>query len=781
MKSIKKLTALLLSIITTVSLLASIPTVRAEGSTVNTGLYYLVNVATGKYLSLKDNQDKNGNEITLANFDKDAVNLVFKVKLGTSGAYKLQPAQSTTKFMDAANATSGTKTLLQAENTKQTQEWYFYVSAEGIYTVRSAQNTSLTLTADKSEVSLAKYADNNRNQQWKLVEFSLRKNGDDPSIRSYGIDVSYHQDDINWKAVKEYGVDFAIIRIGYSEVKDKKFEDNYKEAVKNGIDVGVYIYTYNKTVAHAKEDADYVLKWLNKRALQLPVFYDIEDNDYQGGLSTKLRTDMCIAFMTKIKKAGYEAGVYSSQSWFTDKLDLARLREVGDTWLAKWPASDQANENHSDYEFWQYRSDGKVAGIQGNVDMNVSYGKYDRFDYTGNPITPMFSAVASDGQVLNLGTDYVINYDNNVNAGIATAHLVGINAYEGLFYEKKEFYITPINLAFCDVAPVLNKTYTGAKLIPTVNMSYKNITLKEDVDFTLSGKDNVNAGKATVMITGKGNFTGEIRKNFTIYKRNINQTTISGVYDTGYTGKTRTLLNLNIKIGNKTLKKNKDYTVTYKNNIKYGTATATIKGIGANFGGTITKTFNIVPQKPESVKFTRATRTSVSISWSKVSSAHAYQIYRATSKDGKYTRIYTTSNGKTLSFTDKKVKEGTYYYYKVRAIRKFGNKTLYGIFSSVKTTKTNISDTSFNLTYNQSKKEISVNIKEDSSVTGYMVYMYNSKSKSYKKVWTGKTTKYVKTDVIKNKSYSFKIQTYKKTPNGYIYGKRTSAKTIKAK
>ena len=785
LKAIKSIIAFILSLSFIASLFSINLVVSAAGVLMEEDLYYFVNVNSGKYLTLNENHDAVTTNVQIETYEQDAVKHVFKLKDSGNNTYKLQPANSTLRFIGAASTVkSGVNVNLREQSADKSQAFEFYMVSNGIYTIRSATNNNLALTAaskdDKANVNLKTYSATDKNQQWKLVKFSLKKDGDDESIKNYGIDVSYWQDDINWKAVKEYGVEFAIIRIGYSEVKDSKFEEYYKGAKENGIDVGVYIYSYNVSVKEAKRDAADVLKWLNGKELDYPVYYDIEDPEYQGNLSTELRTDMCLAFMKKIKEGGYNTGVYASEDWFTNNLDLEKIRESGSTWLAKWPKSDQADEQHSDYDLWQFRSDGKIAGIKGDVDVNANYGDYNTYRYTGKPITPTNFPVYYGSTKLTLNKDYAISYKNNINAGIATANVSGINDYKDKLYMSYEFRISPVNLVNCEIKEIADRTYSGIKIIPTVNIYYGDKKLKKNVDYTLTGEDNKNAGTGKVIITAKGNFSGSYTKEFTIKKKNVKYADFEGIVNKSYNGKKRTLDDLKVKTSATTLKEGRDYTVSYKNNVNFGEASVTIKGKGDNCKGTITKTFDIVPKKVKNVKASSIKKTSVKLSWDHVDYATRYQIYRATSKNGKYTRIYSTPDRWTYSYTDKTAKEGTYYYYKIRAYKKVNGKKYYGSWSDIISVKTKISNTDFDLKYNQKENSIEVNIEKDKSVTGYIVYLYKSKSKSYEKVWGGKGLQYIKENIDPNKNYSFKIRTYKDANGGRIYGTLSAKKKIKA-
>lgn len=181
-----------------------------------------------------------------------------------------------------------------------------------------------------------------------------------------GIDVSKHNGVIDWDKVI---VDFAIIRIGfgmYENQKDEMFERNYTEATKVNIPVGVYHYSYAKSVDEAIKEAELVIKWLNGRKLDLPVYFDIEDNS-QKNLSRAILDGMCEAFCNRIEKAGYWAGIYSNKYWATSVISGIKLGKKYTYWIAQY--TDECTYT-GDYAIWQYTSKGKVNGISGNVDMN---------------------------------------------------------------------------------------------------------------------------------------------------------------------------------------------------------------------------------------------------------------------------------------------------------------------------------------------------------------------------------------------------------------------------
>ncbi len=200
------------------------------------------------------------------------------------------------------------------------------------------------------------------------------------SSGSRGIDVSKYQGSIDWTAVKNAGITFAIIRAGYRGsstgvlVEDPYFKTNIKGATAAGIKVGVYFFTQAITEAEAVEEASMVLSLVSGYKITYPIFIDTESatNGRANGLSKSARTAVVSAFCKTIKNAGYTAGVYASKSWFNNQLNASSLSSYC-IWVAQYNSSCTYSGK---YNIWQYSSKGSVSGISGNVDMNISYLGY---------------------------------------------------------------------------------------------------------------------------------------------------------------------------------------------------------------------------------------------------------------------------------------------------------------------------------------------------------------------------------------------------------------------
>ena len=194
-----------------------------------------------------------------------------------------------------------------------------------------------------------------------------------------GIDVSKWNGDIDWDKVKNAGVEFAIIRAGYrgsstgSLVEDPYFAANMKGARASGIPVGVYFFTQAVNEVEAVEEASAVLQLIREYQLDYPVFIDTEGAGGSGradNLDAETRTLVCEAFCRTIENAGYHAGVYASRNWYNNRLHADRLDSQYCIWLAEY-RSVPLYQGY--YQLWQYTSKGKIDGISGNVDMNISY------------------------------------------------------------------------------------------------------------------------------------------------------------------------------------------------------------------------------------------------------------------------------------------------------------------------------------------------------------------------------------------------------------------------
>lgn len=223
--------------------------------------------------------------------------------------------------------------------------------------------------------------------------------------------------------------------------------------------------------------------------------------------------------------------------------------------------------------------------------------------------------------------------------------------------------------------------YTGNEICPEITVK----ALTERKDYFVTYSNNINAGRAVVMVDDINDECPTVYKYFDILPCSIKNAKIRLSYTTAtYNGKKKKP-SVTVTYNGNTLVKGKDYKVTYKNNTKVGKATVTVKGIG-NFHGETDKTFYIKPKKTKNVTVKTKTAQTVRLSWKKVTGATEYRIYRYT--NGKWKRIGSTESN---SFTVKKLKSDTKYKFKVRAVCELKSKNLYGSYSKVITVRTKLS------------------------------------------------------------------------------------------
>ena len=226
--------------------------------------------------------------------------------------------------------------------------------------------------------------------------------------------------------------------------------------------------------------------------------------------------------------------------------------------------------------------------------------------------------------------------------------------------------------------------YDGKAKKPGVTVKLNGKTLKNGTDYTVSYSNNTKVGTAKVTITGKGNYTGSVSKTFSI-KNNFKKATVSGISTKAFTGKNITQ-SITVKYNGKALKNGTDYTVSYSNNKKIGTATVKIAGKGS-YTGTITKTFKINPAKQEIQKLTAKSKAFF-VDWAQKGSATGYEIQYATNSKFTSAKKVTITNNKTDKTTVSKLSGKKKYYVRVRSYTTVKGTKYYGAWSSVKNVTT---------------------------------------------------------------------------------------------
>jgi len=197
-----------------------------------------------------------------------------------------------------------------------------------------------------------------------------------------GIDVSSFQGEIDWQAVADSGVTFAMIRAGgrgYGEgtlYEDSRAQANYEGAKAAGLKVGAYFFSQAITAQEAVEEAEYLLELTKDWELEMPVVYDWEYIDITartGFVSKQTLTNCMLAFCDRIHEAGLQAMIYFNPDHSRDLFYIEQITEYP-FWLAMY--SDWMTYPYK-IDMWQYTCEGTVPGIEGNVDINLYFTYVD--------------------------------------------------------------------------------------------------------------------------------------------------------------------------------------------------------------------------------------------------------------------------------------------------------------------------------------------------------------------------------------------------------------------
>ncbi len=262
------------------------------------------------------------------------------------------------------------------------------VCAFGAYRVVKRLNSSTGITTEPPVTDISGRIIPNHTDIAKSVlspEFFVRDGKgrmtySDPAVKTYtGIDVSVFQGDIDWDAVKNDGIDFVMLRVGYRGYgqkgimgKDDKFDSNYEGAKKAGLKVGAYFFSQATNESEAREEAAFVLDAVRDCPLDYPIAYDWEfvDNDEArtNGMTSEDITVCAKAFCEAIKSAGKVPVIYFNCETGYFNYDLPQVKDY-DFWLAEYYDTPSFYYN---YKMWQYSKTGSVDGISGDVDMNIS-------------------------------------------------------------------------------------------------------------------------------------------------------------------------------------------------------------------------------------------------------------------------------------------------------------------------------------------------------------------------------------------------------------------------
>ena len=322
-----------------------------------------------------DSQDKLDTQ-TLGDRSLDIENYTINYKvvdtkkpiIGGSSTVKVEKGKSinlVNKFMCGDNYDDKPKCYIEGEYDLNTLGTY-----DLTYVAEDSSGNKSTKKFKLKVINKTTSSSSSTVKRTKISEYIKKYKNENTKI---GIDVSAWQDNIDWAKAKKDGVEFAILRIGYGhtnsgELKlDNWFERNIKEAKKQGIELGVYFYSYAKSEEDARAQAKWIVKKLDGQKLELPIAFDWENwssfNKYN--VSFKHLNDIAYAFIDEVEKNDYEGMLYSSAYYLKNI-----WKDYDKVWLAYYTDN---NDFSKPFNIWQLSSKGKVNGISGSVDIDVLY------------------------------------------------------------------------------------------------------------------------------------------------------------------------------------------------------------------------------------------------------------------------------------------------------------------------------------------------------------------------------------------------------------------------
>lgn len=390
--------------------------------------------------------------------------------------------------------------------------------------------------------------------------------------------------------------------------------------------------------------------------------------------------------------------------------------------------------------------------------------------YTGSAVTPKPEVILA-GKKLAEGEDYTLSYEDNIAQGTAKIIITGM----GEWYTGEKTVTFEIARDFSDETIIKGLasayTYTGKAITPVVLVEDHGRILSKGVDYNVSYSSNVNAGTATVTITGIGRYSGTAAAQFKIMPQNIGRAVVSNIADQSYDGRDKKP-SISVVSDGITLRNGVDYAVSHVDNKNPGKASVIIKGTG-NYTGTKTTSYNIVVPKVTGVKVSGYSASSITFSWNRNKLVSGYEIYDANNK-----RVAWVRKNSTVKAAVSKLKAGTTGKFRVRAYVIQG-KYFYSDFVTVTASTAPKAPAIQSLTSSKAK-QVAIKWKKVSKATKYQVYRSTSKKGKYKKIATTSKTSYTDKKATNGKTYYYKVRALKKVGKKTYYSKYSSVKSVAA-
>lgn len=569
----------------------------------------------------------------------------------------------------------------------------------------------------------------------------------------HGIDVSYHNGNLDWSVIKNAGVEFAILRAAYrgygdegTLLKDSKFAEYIRGAQSYGIPVGAYIYSQAITTKEAVQEANYILNIVKNYSLDLPIVFDYEFSPSskgrtnlawaEGELNKTKMTNITLAFCNTIKSAGYDVMVYANKTFLNKNIDHEVIENAGyDVWLAHYVNQNENNyqgTNYTgDFKIWQYTSTGRIPGIADKVfDCNFMYGgdisssvrisDIPNQVYTGSEVVPSFTVTYGD-KILVDGLDYVATYQNNSSIGTATVNVLGAGTYEGLLNLTKNFNIVPDTVR--NVQPSNVKTDSAELSWSAVNgASGYIIQIQKNGKWTNLG--TYPSERASI----KGLMPGSVNNIHIAAYTNVNGINYMGAYSDA------------VKI-----------------ETAVGAVNPRVSAYANNF---------------------------VTLTWDKQTAANGYEVFKYDASSKKYVLYKNITNPNTNTCKVTGLASNKKYNFKVRAYQIDDSEKTYAPFGAVVSQYTSIAKPKLNSAKSTSKKKIKASWSKVKGASGYQVmwstyknFSKNYKTKSVKAKYSSKTV----TTAQSKKTYYVRVRAYKTISGKKVYSPWSNTKKVKTK
>lgn len=394
--------------------------------------------------------------------------------------------------------------------------------------------------------------------------------------------------------------------------------------------------------------------------------------------------------------------------------------------------------------------------------------------YTGSAVTPIVT-VTCGNSILTRDKDYTVTYINNVEIGTATVKIRAANNpnYVGELEAKFNIGNNVGGFLVSGFAPTY--PYTGNAVTPAVVVESGSTRLQQGTDYTIAYKDNVNAGTASIIVTGAGKYTGTQTVNFIIEPRSLQVCETTQVEDKTYTGDAYTP-DIVVKDSGKVLEKGKDYTLTYADNVNPGVATIIIQGLSNNYTGIKKLTFRIGGVAVNGLKVSTVKATSIKLKWEQQGYADGYVVCDSNAK------VVKRVKGNSATVTG--LKPGKKYKYNVKSytVNSQGEES-YGKPSSVVSATTKLKTPTVTLK-TTGKGKLRISWTKSTNADGYQIYYKNTKGAKFRKIKTAKgvNTRICNVRGIKSgKKCYVRVRAYKKSGSTTLKSSMSKTKTKKVK